>query len=398
MFTTRFTDFLNGYIEIKITGGFPERFINLCNANKINIYNVKFYGESVTACTDIDGFKRMRPFAAKSGTKIKLIKKHGLPFFIFKNRNRIGIPCGIAAAMLVLVMLSGRIWTVKVEGNNTVPEEKIIRVYEKLGVKNGIKKTDIKASEISDRALKYIDEISWSAVNIDGCCATIEVKEKIPVPKNEGEEKPSNIVAGNSGQIVLLENFSGTPLYQIGDAVEKGDVIISGAVENKDLSVNFLRAKGNVKAKTVNNIEVSETSIKTMKIFSKPKRKLTVNIFVFNIPVFNVKSDKNFLCVKDKNMLEINQVEIPVGAKINYYTDIRNGKINRSDKMRDLICTEKFYREVCELNKKTEVKKQRFRKEKDENCISIFGVFNCIEDIGKETESTIKSDAYENLT
>lgn len=60
-----------GYVEFYASGGFAERFINLCTLNGINLWDVKNDGVKVYACTDFDGYKRIKKCARGSGMRLK---------------------------------------------------------------------------------------------------------------------------------------------------------------------------------------------------------------------------------------------------------------------------------------------------------------------------------------
>ena len=86
MFLIKLTNFLYGYIEFRAEGGFPERFINLCSVNEIFVWDIRHEKDCFFGCMGIDDYKKIKNIAQKSGTKIRVEKKVGLPFFINKNK------------------------------------------------------------------------------------------------------------------------------------------------------------------------------------------------------------------------------------------------------------------------------------------------------------------------
>ena len=50
---------LKGYVSFTAEGGFPERFINLCNSNGIVLWDVQNDGVKVKAFTTTKDFKRI---------------------------------------------------------------------------------------------------------------------------------------------------------------------------------------------------------------------------------------------------------------------------------------------------------------------------------------------------
>ena len=75
---------IRGFVSFEINGGFTERFINLCAAKHIAIWDVGIQNNTLTACILVKKFRRLRAIAKKSGCKLKITKKYGLPFFLNK--------------------------------------------------------------------------------------------------------------------------------------------------------------------------------------------------------------------------------------------------------------------------------------------------------------------------
>ena len=73
-----------GYVKFVAKGMFPERFMNMIAKSNISIWNVKRKGDELSACVVADEYKEFKGISRKTGTKIKLLEKHGLPFIINK--------------------------------------------------------------------------------------------------------------------------------------------------------------------------------------------------------------------------------------------------------------------------------------------------------------------------
>ncbi len=378
MLFVNFVRFLLGYVSFTARGGFPERFLNLCRLNKIFLWELKSRNGVVSACADRRDYKRIRSAARKSGMKVRINKKHGLPFFMEKHKNRAGIIAGIFICTAVLLILSTRIWSVDVIGNVNVSSEKIIEVFESLGVRKGASasRIDIKSTELA--ALKKLQELSWLNINFTGSKALIEVREAVITPEKGENSLPADLVAARDGIITIIRPFNGTAEQEAGNAVAKGDLLISGIVENGDSTVRFCRAKGYVVAKTIRRISYSLPQTINAKIPVSAKKRFAINFLSFEIPLGKINRE-NSCCEKYETV--INGVTLPFGFK-EYTETVSEEKqttlsLERRKNLAFLcfadMCVEEFR---CLQVEKSEVKTDKNGR--------ISGEFICLENIGKE--------------
>ncbi len=310
MLFVNFVRFILGYVRFTARGGFPERFLNLCRLNKIVLWDLRNTNGVISACTDCASYKKIRSVSRKSGMKVRIGRKHGLPFFLNRHKRRVGVLAGVFLCGALLLILSTRIWSVDVIGNNNVPSERILGVFEELGVKKGAsaKRTDIKATELA--ALAELDELSWLNINISGSKAVIEVREAVELPEIESEDAPVDIVAARDGIITIIRPFNGTAEQETGNAVVKGDLLISGIKENGDLTVSFCKAKGYVVAKTSRSMNYFQPQKLTVKKPARIKKRYIINFLSFNIPLGIINRENASF---EKSEIIINGVTLPFG-------------------------------------------------------------------------------------
>lgn len=101
-----------------------------------------------------------------------------------------------------------------------------------------------------------VDGIAWAGVEIRGVKLTVSIEDSISVPKLIQSNQPYNIVAERDGLIVKMEVYAGNALVKEGDTVRKGQLLVSGKIENQrpDLGGDFgskeVHALGRVIART----------------------------------------------------------------------------------------------------------------------------------------------------
>ena len=79
MLVLKFLRFLSGYVSLIAEGGFPERFINLCRLRGILLWELRCKDGVITACMGRKDYLKIRPVAKKSGMRVRIKKKSGLP-------------------------------------------------------------------------------------------------------------------------------------------------------------------------------------------------------------------------------------------------------------------------------------------------------------------------------
>ena len=79
-----FISWLRGFVRIRVSGLSVERFMNLCGHRNILLWDVVRKEEYWEMCISIKAFRSLRPIVRKTGTKVVITERCGLPFFIHK--------------------------------------------------------------------------------------------------------------------------------------------------------------------------------------------------------------------------------------------------------------------------------------------------------------------------
>lgn len=238
--------FLRGYVNFTAKGKFPERFLNITARYGINLWEARPSEKTIEASMYISEYRKIRFAARKAGVVTKIKEKHGLPFFIFKYRPRIGIPIGAAAGLVLIIVLSNFIWSVSITGAKNVSETRILQALAENGVKTGGYKNNLDVKKIERDTMLEIGEIGWMSVNLTGNIASVEIKEKSEKPKLKNNLSPCNIKAARDGVITKVNAKRGETKITAGSGVAKGDLLVSGITETKLNTIQYMRAEAEV--------------------------------------------------------------------------------------------------------------------------------------------------------
>jgi len=251
MIYKRVENALRGHVTLDIECAMPERVINLCGAHEIPFWNLQWVDEiHLTLETTRGGLRTLRPIAERVGAHITVRRTAGLPFLMHRLRRRYVLWGALAAFVLISWWGNTFVWNMEVQGNDTVPAQTILRALEKQGIKAGIRATAIDQDRLRNRVLQEVPDLVWLAVNVRGCTAHVQVVERRRPPEIHSEENKTNVMALRSGTVVKTEVLAGEGMVYAGDTVEKGELLISGAIDPESGGLRLCHARGCVYART----------------------------------------------------------------------------------------------------------------------------------------------------
>lgn len=245
-----------GVLQIKLTGYSPERFLNLCNARNIPIWDLLYQDDGYVFWMSLGGFRRVRPLVRKSQVKLRILKREGIPFFLRRNRRRVGFGMGALVCGISLYVLSLFIWDIQIEGNRRYTDEMIVSYLQSAKISWGMLKSRVDCEALEASLRDDFPEVTWAAARVSGTRLLIAVKENealSAIPQKD--ETPCHLVASRPGVIAELVVRQGKAQVKAGDQVEEGQVLVSGVIPILDDSetvknVRYVHADADVTAFT----------------------------------------------------------------------------------------------------------------------------------------------------
>jgi similar to stage IV sporulation protein len=313
MFILDFMRYFRGYVRFTATGEFVERFLNLIARERIPVWENAKSGDTYSGCVDVRNYRKLRAHAKKTDVRIRVSEKRGVPFTRYKYRHRHGILVGLMIFAVFLFVMSSFIWRIEVNGNGEVTESSIVQVLENLGIAPGTLRSSIDVRDSERRALLLLHELSWVALNIDGSTIYVEVKERVEPPDMVDPSKPCNIVAAADGQILSLSVFDGQPMVAVGDTVRKGDVIVSGIMQDRRGQNLFRHAQAEATATINYEIEAAiPFAYTTFVETGHTRHRGYLDIMGFQLPLFlPISIPHPYHVEREQNTLTLFGAELP---------------------------------------------------------------------------------------
>ncbi len=283
---------VKGYITFEASGGFPERFLNLCRMRGIVLWNVKNDGVKVSAFTNTEDLPKLNEPAERSGMKLIIIKECGLKHFIKCHKRRCGLAFGALAAAACVALLSTMVWQIDVIAEDGVNVEDFTESLAELGVYRGAFKSKIDILEVQRALVEKYPQLVWVSLNIFGGRAEVEMSVAVPVPEIVDTETPANVVAAKAGTITLVGLRAGTLLVKEGMFVPEGELLISCVAESVQHGEHLCRADGFVNART--ETVFSKTAMLSLKrdVVSECKSRYGLYFFGIRLTPFFYTDEK----------------------------------------------------------------------------------------------------------
>ncbi len=223
---------LRGWARVELRCRYSERAVNICARNHVEFWDLKRTPDGAAQMSvSLPSYVKLRQVARDSGTfTVKIVGRRGAPFFLWRLRRRYALLAGLALCVALIGLSSIFVWQIDVTGNETVPSSEILAALKNEGVDIGTCVLNIAESQIANRMLLRIPELSFIALNNHGSRIEVLVREKRPVPELYDPDTPTGVFARKAGIITGITALEGWKTVNEGDAVDVGDELISSYV------------------------------------------------------------------------------------------------------------------------------------------------------------------------
>lgn len=418
--------YAHGYVKIRVEGYSPERFLNLCSHHQIYIWGLTPCGNAYEMYMSLKGFRKLRPIVRKTHTKVVLVSRAGLPFFIHKYRRRKLFFLSFFLCLGLLYLYSSFIWDIHFEGNEKWTNETLLEFLETKEVTPHMQKNKVDCAQIVKDIRKEYDDIVWVSASIDGSRLRIQIKEnedtfreesgdtdgKPANQKTEGAKadnsgtpasqeepkSPTDLIAAKDGVITSIITRKGVPQVHVGDAVSKGDVLVSGRIDvtndaGEVIDYQYQASDADVFADTQMNYEDTISTKYKKKYYEKSRRWLYyVKIGSRTVSIGTLKNDyKESEIYTSEHQIKLGEnfyLPVSYGSKIvKSYTS--KEKSHTKEELQEQL-SESFHLFSKELQEKgIQIKENSVKIHIDKNSATAKGILYLNERITQETDTEI---------
>ena len=237
----RFLKYVRGYLRIRVWGFSPERFMNLCSNKGILLWDIVREDGVYYMCINLKGFWGLKPILKKTGTRVAILERYGLPFFIPRLMKRKVFVTGLIFVIAFWVFSSFYIWDIRLTGNYRITEDVFFTFLKENQVTVGMRRDSLDIGELEKQIRRQFPEITWASAKLNGIRLQIDIKENdAPIQVEKPESfGGTDLVAGYDGIVASMIVRSGVPRVSIGEMVTRGTVLVEGRIPvyNEDSTI-----------------------------------------------------------------------------------------------------------------------------------------------------------------
>lgn len=314
-------------VDFRAEGVFCEKLLTEAMKNGLDISFPRKSGYTMRGTVQAAEYRSLCKIARRLGLKMRIEKKHGIYFTLKRHRDKIGFAAGAIFAAAVVLFLNLFVWEINISGNKAVSSEEIMATLANSGLKTGTLRTAHDARKIEWNIMNDNKEIAWATVNIQGCCVNVVVSEtRREAEMKYDDDKPVNIIAAKYGVIRKMDVFDGQGVVKVGDAVMKGDLLVSATFEDRHGKLTLKHSRARVMAETDYEITVEFPLEQVIETTGGVKKSVKgIEIMGLSIPLGSSRGCKELPAEKEEKELYFLWIRLPVKEiHAKYYAVKRN--------------------------------------------------------------------------
>ena len=314
-------DNIRGIITFEAAAAEPEVFLNALRQSAYSVSDLRYKKGRISGNIYRSDFSGLQKLAENNGAAVSISGKRGGIFTIRKYRFRIGIAIGLILSVLMVFYLSNIVMSVEVYGNETLTDKQVISILKDHGIKIGAFIPAVDLREAERLIVSSVDNIAWIGIRSSGCIIQAEISEIDNPPEMVSTRTPCNIISSHDAQIVDIRNIHmGMLIPMLYDGVKKGDLLISGTVDNGKGGVYFAHAMGEIIGRYNEKITFSQAYSEEEFIYTDRIKRKSLSVFGLKIPLYVGRNNfEHYEYDENMTFFRLFNIELPIGTVLSEY-------------------------------------------------------------------------------
>ncbi len=315
----------------KTIGAFDARIDGFDSAKVIGeiskipeVITLRTEGETVFVTLPFIYRKRLESICDSCGCLVTVEHERGVIYFISKYIRRFGIFAGIIFCIAASLFLSNIVLEVRIVGaSSKAVESSVKEILEQEGIKAGGYIPSINFLNAQTRLFEVSPDVSWASIGHSGSVVTVNISMPTNKVRTEEGRIPCNIVASHDGRIVSADVLVGEFTSLIGSGVKKGDILVSGIVDNKNGNAYYRHSIAKIIAEYEETVAFEQKLYDRIESDGEMVYKKSLCFFEYEIPLPGFKQPgENSRISSDYTPMMIFGLKLPIGIRTDGYTEI----------------------------------------------------------------------------
>lgn len=177
--------------------------------------------------------RRLRRLAEEYQIILTILEEKGLRYRLRPFRLRYGLLAGLLPAAAFLWWSNQTVRSIEIYGNEEISDTRLLTALEELGVTRGTRYDTMNFTLLEQQLRLTVSDIEWVTLRRTGGRLVMELEEETDPPVPYADRVPTNYIATVSAQITEMQVYAGQAMFQCGDVVKEGDILINGVIEDK---------------------------------------------------------------------------------------------------------------------------------------------------------------------
>ncbi len=332
---------ITGYVILQVQGLSLDRFLRRLLLSGIPVCDITHVNLTTATLTiPAKDFPKLLPIRRREHCKIRILEKHGLPFWWKKVFVRPVLWIGIPMSAIVLAILCSRIWMIQIDGTERTDPQQVLTLLQEHGLAVGKRPKGNVLILAADDLSARLPEAAWVSLNREGILLRVTVSESLPKHDPIDWTVPADLIASKDAVIVSVQTKRGQCKVVPGQAVRKGDVLIAGhVVYSSDKTAYDTHADGIVTGCCLYEAEADFP--KTVQEYAQTGQTETLyDLFVCSFPVIGQESSFSESVTLETSEKQISSFLFPIILRKTVYAEVA---------MRERILSEEEQREQAEI-------------------------------------------------
>mgnify|MGYP001026189045 FL=1 len=379
---------VHGKIDLEAKGGKLYGFINALRKHGVLCQNQRCCGDVFYCRTETREKQLLEELAKQYHVTLQLHERKTLRFWLVRNRFRFGIPIGLLLAAAFLFYTSNVVMKIEIQGNQTVTEEEILTVLAQEGVERGCWMPSLRYAHCERQLQIKLSPLCWAAMRHTGNRLVVEVREATEKPEMYLDRQPCNLVAAKPAQIVDLSIRDGQVMRLIGDAVQEGELLVSGILADDKGHTTLHHASGSV----IGEYQETQTffcsyaqSIRTKT--GRCKENQSLNFFSCSIPIGKEQNPyADYNCQVTENFFSLFGMELPISLVHTDYEEYESMQLTFTPEEAQQDLQEQMERYETNFLQETEILNRETNVTESEDCAVLTVTYTLRGEIGMQQE------------